>query len=78
MAADARYWAARAIPARAGVGFKVEHDHDVLMSEPDRRWFQLHPENGMGAGGAPHSDLENAREHYPLWPRGVGPSPVEA
>ncbi len=60
------------IPDRAGVGLKAEHYSDILELKPDLGWFEVHPENYMGAGGPPHHFLESIREHYPLSLHGVG------
>lgn len=60
------------IPARAGVGLKAEHYRDILDTRPDVGWFEVHPENYMGAGGPPHAYLTQIREHYPLSLHGVG------
>jgi uncharacterized protein (UPF0276 family) len=60
------------IPARAGVGLKPEHYRDVLDACPDIGWFEVHPENYMGAGGWPHHVLERVRARYPLSLHGVG------
>ena len=60
------------IPARAGVGLKAEHYADILDTRPDIGWFEVHPENYMGAGGPPHAYLTRIRELYPLSLHGVG------
>lgn len=60
------------IPARAGVGLKAEHYADILDTGPDIGWFEVHPENYMGAGGPPHAYLTRIRELYPLSLHGVG------
>ena len=60
------------IPARAGVGLKPEHYRDILEGAPDIGWFEVHPENYMGAGGPPHHVLERVRARYPLSLHGVG------
>ena len=60
------------IPARAGVGLKPEHYRDIVDSTPDVGWFEVHPENYMGAGGPPHHMLEWVRARYPLSLHGVG------
>ncbi|MCZ7595303.1 MAG: DUF692 domain-containing protein [Hyphomicrobium sp.] len=60
------------IPARAGVGLKPEHYRDVIDTWPDIGWFEVHPENYMGAGGWPHHVLERVRARYPLSLHGVG------
>ena len=63
---------ANPIPARAGVGLKSQHYNDILEGEPDIGWFEVHPENYMGAGGPPHRYLTEIRNHYPLSLHGVG------
>lgn len=60
------------IPARAGVGLKPEHYRDILEGRPDVGWFEVHPENYMGAGGPPHHVLTRVREAYPISLHGVG------
>ncbi len=60
------------LPARAGVGLKPEHYREILDTRPDVGWFEVHPENYMGDGGAPHYYLTRIREHYPLSLHGVG------
>ncbi len=60
------------VPDRSGVGLKSEHYADILELKPDLGWFEIHPENYMGAGGPPHHFLERIRENYPLSLHGVG------
>ena len=60
------------IPARAGVGLKADHYHEILETKPDIGWFEVHAENYMGAGGPPHHFLTKIREHYPISIHGVG------
>ena len=60
------------IPDRSGIGLKPEHYTDILNLKPDLGWFEVHPENYMGAGGPPHHFLEKIRELYPLSLHGVG------
>lgn len=60
------------IPARAGVGFKLEHCREIIDQRPDVGWFEVHAENYMEAGGAPHHFLTLVRERYPLSVHGVG------
>lgn len=60
------------IPARAGVGLKPQHYEEILATRPDIGWFEVHPENYMGDGGAPHHFLTRIRELYPLSLHGVG------
>lgn len=59
-------------PARAGVGLKSRHYHDIVETAPDIGWFEVHPENYMGEGGPPHRYLREIRERYPLSLHGVG------
>lgn len=62
------------IPADAGVGLKAQHYQEILETGPALGWFEVHPENYMGAGGAPHHYLSRIRERYPLSLHGVGMS----
>ncbi len=64
------------IPARAGVGFKLEH-FDAMAADWDATlgavgWVEIHAENYMGAGGAPHRRLTDIRERLPISVHGVG------
>ncbi len=60
------------VPNRAGVGLKASHYPDILAAKPDIGWFEVHPENFMGAGGPPHACLTKIRQDYPLSLHGVG------
>ncbi len=60
------------ISARAGVGLKPEHYREILQTNPDIGFFEVHAENYMGAGGPPHRYLESVRARYPLSLHGVG------
>ncbi len=60
------------LPIRAGVGLKAEHYREILEQRPDIGWFEVHPENYMGAGGPPHKYLGKIREIYALSVHGVG------
>ena len=60
------------LPKRAGVGLKGEHYKEICETKPDIGWFEVHPENYMGEGGAPHHYLSKIRENYPLSLHGVG------
>ncbi|WP_374632088.1 DUF692 domain-containing protein [Ferrovibrio sp.] len=68
--------AAGSLPDRAGAGLKPEHYRAILAEQPDIGWFELHPENymgaGRGAGGPPQYYLERIRALYPLSFHGVG------
>jgi uncharacterized protein (UPF0276 family) len=60
------------LPARAGVGFKPVHFHDIIAAEQPIGFFEVHAENYMGAGGPPHAQLGALRERYALSVHGVG------
>ena len=64
--------ALNALPKRVGVGLKPEHFKDILSSQPDIGFFEVHAENYMGAGGALHHYLGRIRADYPLSIHGVG------
>lgn len=60
------------LPARAGLGLKMQHVREVLSAQPDIGFFEVHAENYMGDGGPAHHFLERVRERYPLSLHGVG------
>ena len=60
------------LPSRAGVGLKPEHYTVIVDTMPDIGWFEVHAENYMGDGGAPHHHLSAIRERYPISLHGVG------
>lgn len=60
------------IPPRAGIGLKADHYRTIIETRPDIGWFEVHTENYMGAGGAPHRYLSAIRAHYPISLHGVG------
>jgi uncharacterized protein (UPF0276 family) len=60
------------LPHRAGLGLKTEHFREVLGSQPDIGFFEVHAENYMVAGGPFHHYLGLIREQYPLSLHGVG------
>lgn len=60
------------LPARAGLGLKTGHFREVLGSQPDLGFFEVHAENYMVAGGPFHHFLGLIREQYPLSLHGVG------
>jgi uncharacterized protein (UPF0276 family) len=64
--------ATMALPPRAGAGLKPEHYRAILDTAPDIGWFEIHAENYMGEGGAPHHYLGAIRERYPISLHGVG------
>lgn len=63
---------AGALPVRAGLGLKPEHLDKILTTEPDIGFFEVHAENYMGDGGAPHRALAEIVARYPLSLHGVG------
>jgi len=63
---------AGALPVRAGLGLKPEHLDEILTTEPDIGFFEVHAENYMGDGGAPHHALAEIVARYPLSLHGVG------
>jgi hypothetical protein len=60
------------LPARAGVGLKPEHFKDILTTQPNIGFFEVHAENYMVSGGPFHHYLTRIREHYALSIHGVG------
>lgn len=65
------------LPCRAGVGLREEHFDAILATDTDCNhnhvhWFEFHPENYMGDGGAPHYYLTRVADRFPLSMHGVG------
>lgn len=63
---------AAGLPGGAGAGFKPRHLHDWLDDPEPPAFFEVHAENYMGAGGAPHAWLARVRERLPFSLHGVG------
>jgi len=61
-----------ATPQKSGVGFKSEHLPAILEDTRKVGFFEVHAENYMGLGGAPHAALERLRRDYPVFVHGVG------
>jgi hypothetical protein len=66
----------------AGTSFKHEHLAAILDEGRQRRFFEVHAENYMGAGGPPHRALEAVRRDHPVSLHGVcmsigGPEPLD-
>lgn len=61
-----------ALPAMPGLGFKPEHFAAIRADAPRVGFFEVHAENYMGAGGAPHAQLTALRADYALSIHGVG------
>jgi uncharacterized protein (UPF0276 family) len=73
---------AHSIAGRVGTSFKHEHLQAILADERRDRFFEVHAENYMGAGGPPHAALNKIRQDYPLSLHGVcmsigGPQPLD-
>lgn len=60
------------LPHSAGLGFKPQHFDAIRACRPDLGFFEIHAENYMGAGGAPHMMLSALRRDYALSIHGVG------
>jgi uncharacterized protein (UPF0276 family) len=59
------------IAGLAGTSFKHEHLAAILSDGGPLGFFEVHAENYMGAGGAPHSVLKSIRRDHPLSLHGV-------
>lgn len=59
------------LPRGTGTGFKPEHFADVMEGEQPISFIEIHAENYMSAGGAPHAQLRALREHFSLSIHGV-------
>ncbi|MEZ5751567.1 MAG: DUF692 domain-containing protein [Paracoccaceae bacterium] len=60
------------LPARAGLGFKPEHFQHAMSAVDPVGFFEVHAENYMGEGGAPHAMLDRLHERHALSVHGVG------
>lgn len=60
------------LPSTAGLGFKPEHFHDIMAQPGAVGFFEVHAENYMGDGGAPHAMLTALRSDHALSIHGVG------
>lgn len=60
------------LSASTGVGFKPQHFAAIQETSPGLGFFEVHAENYMGAGGAPHAMLTRLRQDYQLSIHGVG------
>jgi uncharacterized protein (UPF0276 family) len=73
---------AHSIAGRVGTSFKHEHLQAILAEGKRDRFFEVHAENYMGAGGPPHAALNQIRQDYPVSLHGVcmsigGPQPLD-
>ncbi len=55
-----------------GVGFKPQHGDTILAHPPRGAWFEVHPENYMGAGGPRLRQLDAVRQDHEISLHGVG------
>ncbi|MCB1362335.1 MAG: DUF692 domain-containing protein [Rhodobacteraceae bacterium] len=60
------------LPARAGIGFKPAHFTQILQDPGPLGFIEVHAENYMGAGGAPHAMLDRLHADHALSVHGVG------
>lgn len=60
------------LPRTTGLGFKPEHFHDIMTQPGAVGFFEVHAENYMGDGGAPHAMLTALRADHALSLHGVG------
>lgn len=59
-----------ALPPRAGLGFKPEHFAEAVPARVG--FYEVHAENYLGAGGAPHAMLERLHRDHAISVHGVG------
>lgn len=60
------------LPNSPGLGFKPEHFAQAIACPGAVGFYEVHAENYMGAGGAPHAMLERLRRDHALSVHGVG------
>ncbi|HEV8695054.1 MAG TPA: DUF692 domain-containing protein, partial [Lysobacter sp.] len=60
------------LPVQAGVGLKATHVEQLLADAQRPAFVEVHAENYLGAGGAPHAWLTRVREQCALSVHGVG------
>jgi len=72
LSASRNGYAGAAIPPRAGAGLKAAHVDAILADEYRIGFLEVHAENYMGDGGAPHRALTAIRQAFPLSIHGVG------
>jgi len=69
---DAPRFAPQTIPPRAGAGLKAAHIDAILGDDYRIGFLEVHAENYMGDGGAPHRALTAIRAEFPISVHGVG------
>ena len=60
------------LPATPGLSFKPEHMTEIAAQSGAVGFYEVHAENYMGAGGAPHAMLERLHRDHALSIHGVG------
>ena len=65
-------FASAAVPPRAGAGLKPAHVDAILKDDYRIGFLEVHAENYMGDGGAPHRALTAIRHAFPISIHGVG------
>ena len=60
------------LPATPGLGFKPEHFDQIMAHTGAVGFYEVHAENYMGAGGAPHMMLERLHDAHAISIHGVG------
>jgi len=60
------------LPQTPGLGFKPEHFHQITDRPGAVGFYEVHAENYMGAGGAPHAMLEKLHTDHAISIHGVG------
>jgi uncharacterized protein len=60
------------LPPTPGLGFKAEHFRDIAAAPGAVGFYEVHAENYMGEGGAPHAMLARLHEDHALSIHGVG------
>ena len=65
-------------PLAAGAGFKPQHIDDALRCASPGLWFEVHPENYLGAGGPLPAMLEALADRHPVSLHGVSLSLASA
>lgn len=60
------------IPAQAGIGLRTPHYHELLNTQPEVAWLEVHSENFFASGGAIAQTMDQVRQDYPISLHGVG------
>jgi uncharacterized protein (UPF0276 family) len=60
------------LPNTPGLGFKPEHFDQIQQRSGAVGFYEVHAENFMGAGGAPHMMLERLHDTHAISIHGVG------